>query len=86
MLYTQGKYVISTFDYSFFGFFTGGFKDFTLVERLGEGKLLAAVIREVADDMGLDLVVFNMESIHSKHVDNNLWAKFVPCHVLLFLF
>jgi hypothetical protein len=56
------------------------------VERLGEGKRLIAMIREVVDDMGLDLVVFSMGSIHSKHVDNNLWAKFVPCHVVLFPF
>ncbi|CAK9275353.1 unnamed protein product [Sphagnum jensenii] len=61
----------------------GGFKDFTLVERLGEGKRPAAVIGEVADDMGLDLVVLSMESIHSKHVDSNLLAEFVPCPVLL---
>jgi hypothetical protein len=61
----------------------GGFKEFRLVERLGEGKRPAAVIGEVADDMGLDLVVLSMESIHSKHIDSNLLAEFVPCPVLL---
>jgi len=70
----------------FFAFFVGGFKDFTLVEKLGEGKHLLAMIGEVVDDTGLDFVVFSMESIHSKNVDNNLWAKFVSCHVLLFPF
>jgi hypothetical protein len=83
MLYTQGRYVVSASDQSFLPFFAGGFKDFTLVERLGEGKRPAAVIGEVADDMGLDLVVLSMESIHSKHVDSNLLAEFVPCPVLL---
>jgi hypothetical protein len=61
----------------------GGFKEFRLVERLGEGKRPAAVIGEVADDMGLDLVVLSMESIHLKHIDSNLLAEFVPCPVLL---
>jgi hypothetical protein len=56
------------------------------VERLGKGKCSTSVIREVADDMGLDRVVFNMEPIHSKHVDNNLQVEFVPCHVFYSLF
>eukprot|EP00897_Mesotaenium_endlicherianum_P000733 jgi/Mesen1/10660/ME000009S10452 len=61
----------------------GGFQEFNLMEKLGEGKKPAAVIGEVADDMGQDLVVFSMEAIHTKHVDANLLVEFVPCPVLL---
>ncbi|KAJ3692820.1 hypothetical protein LUZ60_011915 [Juncus effusus] len=61
----------------------GGFKEFGLMERLGEGKMPTAIIAEVADELNLDLVVLSMESIHSKHVDGNLLAEFVPCPVLL---
>lgn len=61
----------------------GGYQDFGLMERLGEGKRPAAVVGEVADDLSLDLVIMSMESIHSKHMDGNLLAEFVPCQVLL---
>ena len=61
----------------------GGFEEFKLMERVGEGERPAVVIGEVADDMNLDLVVLSMESIHSKHIDSNLLAEFVPCPVLL---
>jgi hypothetical protein len=61
----------------------GGFEEFGLMERLGEGKKPTAVIGEVADDLNLDLVVLSMESIHSKLVDGNLLAEFIPCPVLL---
>uniref|UniRef100_A0A1D1XY92 Universal stress protein Sll1654 n=1 Tax=Anthurium amnicola TaxID=1678845 RepID=A0A1D1XY92_9ARAE len=61
----------------------GGFQEFRLMERLGEGKRPTAVIGEVADDLNLDLVVLSMEAIHSKHVDGNLLAEFIPCPVLL---
>ncbi|GMP32069.1 hypothetical protein ACSBR1_025269 [Camellia fascicularis] len=61
----------------------GGFQEFKLLERLGEGKKPTAIIGEVADDLNLDLVVMSMEAIHSKHVDANLLAEFIPCPVLL---
>ncbi|XP_077246662.1 cell wall integrity/stress response component [Tasmannia lanceolata] len=61
----------------------GGFQEFKLMERLGEGKKPTAIIGEVADDLNLDLVVLSMEAIHSKHVDGNLLAEFIPCPVLL---
>ncbi|XP_010941340.3 uncharacterized protein, partial [Elaeis guineensis] len=61
----------------------GGFKEFELMEQLGEGKMPTAIIGEVADDLNLDLVVLSMEAIHSKHVDGNLLAEFIPCPVLL---
>ncbi|PKA46159.1 hypothetical protein AXF42_Ash015451 [Apostasia shenzhenica] len=61
----------------------GGFTEFRLLERLGEGKKPTAVIGEVADDLNLDLVILSMEAIHSKHVDGNLLAEFIPCPVLL---
>ncbi|XP_011624312.1 uncharacterized protein LOC18436628 isoform X2 [Amborella trichopoda] len=61
----------------------GGFQEFGLMERMGEGKKPTAIIGEVADDLNLDLVVMSMEAIHSKHVDGNLLAEFIPCPVLL---
>ncbi|CAN6485146.1 unnamed protein product [Victoria cruziana] len=61
----------------------GGFQEFGLLERLGEGKKPTAIIGEVADDLNLDLVVLSMEAIHSKHVDGNLLAEFIPCPVML---
>lgn len=61
----------------------GGFEEFKLLERLGEGNKSTAIIGEVADDLNLDLVVISMEAIHSKHVDANLLAEFIPCPVVL---
>uniref|UniRef100_A0A7N2M1F3 Uncharacterized protein n=1 Tax=Quercus lobata TaxID=97700 RepID=A0A7N2M1F3_QUELO len=61
----------------------GGFEEFKLLERLGEGNKSTAIIGEVADDLNLDLVVISMEAIHSKHVDANLLAEFIPCPVIL---
>ncbi|KAK4844792.1 hypothetical protein QYF36_024518 [Acer negundo] len=61
----------------------GGFQEFRLLEKLGEGNKPTAIIGEVADDLNLDLVVISMEAIHSKHVDANLLAEFIPCPVLL---
>ncbi|XP_059642725.1 uncharacterized protein LOC132284624 [Cornus florida] len=61
----------------------GGFQEYKLLERLGEENKPTAIIGEVADDLNLDLVVISMEAIHSKHVDANLLAEFIPCPVLL---
>ncbi|XP_074294477.1 uncharacterized protein LOC141622326 [Silene latifolia] len=61
----------------------GGFQEFRLLEKLGEGSKPTAIIGEVADDLNLDLVVLSMEAIHSKHIDANLLAEFIPCPVLL---
>ncbi|GFQ01895.1 hypothetical protein PHJA_002333400 [Phtheirospermum japonicum] len=61
----------------------GGFQEFKLLERLGEGNKPTAIIGEVADEMNMDLVVLSMEAVHSKHVDANLLAEFIPCPVLL---
>ncbi|KAH7851455.1 hypothetical protein Vadar_011841 [Vaccinium darrowii] len=55
----------------------GGLQGFKLLERLGEGKKLTAIIREIADDISLDLVVMSLEAIHSKLVDANLLAEFI---------
>ncbi|CAN6851514.1 unnamed protein product [Brassica oleracea var. botrytis] len=60
-----------------------GFEEFKLLERLGEGKKATAVIGEVADELGTELVVMSMEAIHSKFIDANLLAEFIPCPVLL---
>ncbi|KAF2312447.1 hypothetical protein GH714_034703 [Hevea brasiliensis] len=62
----------------------GGFQEFKLLERLGEGNKPTAIIGEVADDLNLDLVIISMEAIHSKHVDANLLAEFIPCPSLTF--
>ncbi|CAH2043024.1 unnamed protein product [Thlaspi arvense] len=61
----------------------GGFSEFKLLERLGEGKKATAVIGEVADELKMELVVMSMEAIHSKFIDANLLAEFIPCPVLL---
>ncbi|XWS29159.1 hypothetical protein CRYUN_Cryun24cG0004700 [Craigia yunnanensis] len=61
----------------------GRFQEFTLLERLGEGSKPTAIIGEIADDLKLDLVVMSMEAIHSKLVDANLLAEFIPCPALL---
>ncbi|XP_051115409.1 uncharacterized protein LOC127240653 [Andrographis paniculata] len=61
----------------------GGFQEFKLLERLGEGNKPTAIIGEVADDMNMDLVIMSMEAIHSKKVDANLLAEFIPCPVIL---
>ncbi|XP_022943871.1 uncharacterized protein LOC111448467 isoform X1 [Cucurbita moschata] len=61
----------------------GGFQEYKLLERLGDGSKPTAIIGEVADDLNLDLVVLSMEAVHSKHVDANLLAEFIPCPVML---
>ncbi|EOA14028.1 hypothetical protein CARUB_v10027160mg [Capsella rubella] len=61
----------------------GGFEEFKLLERLGEGKKATAIIGEVADELKMELVVMSMEAIHSKYIDANLLAEFIPCSVLL---
>lgn len=61
----------------------GGFQEFKILERLGEGNKPTAIIGEIADDLNMDLVIISMEAIHSKHVDANLLAEFSPCPVLL---
>ncbi|KAG7539562.1 hypothetical protein ISN44_As13g031900 [Arabidopsis suecica] len=61
----------------------GGFEEFKLLKRLGEGKKATAIIGEVADELSMELVVMSMEAIHSKYIDANLLAEFIPCPVLL---
>lgn len=50
---------------------------------MGKGKMPAAVVGEVADDLEMDLVVLPMEAVHHKHIDCNLLAEFTPCPVML---
>ncbi|XP_075481742.1 uncharacterized protein LOC142522323 [Primulina tabacum] len=61
----------------------GGYQEFKLLERLGDGNKPTAILGEVADEMNMDLVVMSMEAIHSKHIDANLLVEFIPCPVLL---
>ena len=76
-------YLIYLFIYSALKKLVGGFKDYSLLERLGEGSKLTAIIGDVADELNLDLVVISMEAIHTKHIDANLLAEFIPCPVIL---
>lgn len=61
----------------------GGLKDYKLLERLDDGSKPTAIIGDVADELNLDLVVISMEAIHTKHIDANLLAEFIPCPVML---
>ncbi|XP_058736364.1 uncharacterized protein LOC131608813 [Vicia villosa] len=61
----------------------GGLKDYKMLERLGDGSKPTAIIGDVADELNLDLVVISMEAIHTKHIDANLLAEFIPCPVML---
>lgn len=64
----------------------GGFVEFKLMERIGEGKWFVVVIGEVVDDMNMDLVVLSMDVVYVKYIDSNLLVEFVLCFVfLLFL-
>lgn len=48
--------------------------------NVGQGSV---AVGDVADQLDADLVVLPSEAVHSKHVDANLLAEFVPCPVLL---
>ncbi|GAB4819110.1 hypothetical protein N2152v2_006156 [Parachlorella kessleri] len=47
---------------------------------VGKGSV---AVGDVADQVEADLLVLSTDAIHSKHVDANLLAEFVPCPVLL---
>lgn len=40
-------------------------------------------VGDVADEANADLLVVSSEAVHSKKVDANLLAEFVPCPLLL---
>lgn len=43
----------------------------------------SAMVGDVADELDADLLVMSSEAVHSKAVDANLLAEFVPCPMLL---
>eukprot|EP00879_Flechtneria_rotunda_P000616 GHRR01000728.1.p1 GENE.GHRR01000728.1~~GHRR01000728.1.p1 ORF type:complete len:176 (+),score=43.33 GHRR01000728.1:231-758(+) len=43
----------------------------------------SVLVGDVADEIAADLVVVSSEAVHTKQVDANLLAEFVPCPVLL---
>ncbi|GMH39300.1 hypothetical protein BSKO_07198 [Bryopsis sp. KO-2023] len=59
-----------------------GCESFHLLSRDLDTKC-SAVVGDVADEIGADLVVMSSDTIHNKTVDANLLAEFVPCPVLL---
>lgn len=57
--------------------------EFKLVSASEEDSNSSAIVGDVADEVGADLVILSSEAVHAKHVDANLLAEFVPCPVLL---
>ncbi|WIA28455.1 hypothetical protein OEZ86_010999 [Tetradesmus obliquus] len=51
-----------------------------LEKAQGSGSVL---VGDVADEISADLVLISSEAVHTKQVDANLLAEFVPCPVLL---
>eukprot|EP00882_Tetradesmus_deserticola_P001561 GHRQ01001685.1.p1 GENE.GHRQ01001685.1~~GHRQ01001685.1.p1 ORF type:complete len:213 (+),score=63.55 GHRQ01001685.1:89-640(+) len=43
----------------------------------------SVLVGDVADEIAADLVLISSEAVHTKQVDANLLAEFVPCPVLL---
>jgi Set1/Ash2 histone methyltransferase complex subunit ASH2 len=43
----------------------------------------SVLVGDVADEIEADLVLVSSEAVHTKQVDANLLAEFVPCPVLL---
>lgn len=43
----------------------------------------SVLVGDVADEISADLLVISSEAVHTKQVDANLLAEFVPCPVLL---
>lgn len=59
-----------------------GLTNFEFVEKAVESKS-SVLVGDVADEISADLVVLSSEAVHSKQVDANLLAEFVPCPLLL---
>lgn len=58
--------------------------EFDFLERpMGEKGAASALVGEVADDVGADLVVLSSQGVHERHIDANLLAEFVSVPVLL---
>jgi hypothetical protein len=57
---------------------------FDFLERgVGEKGAASALVGDVADEVGSDLLVLSSAGVHSKHLDANLLAEFVSCPILI---
>jgi len=57
---------------------------FDMLERpVAEAGAASALVGDVADEVGADLLVLSSAGVHDGHVDANLLAEFVSCPVLL---
>lgn len=57
---------------------------FDMLERpIAEKGAASALVGDVADEVGADLLVMSSSGVHDRHVDANLLAEFVSCPVLL---
>jgi hypothetical protein len=58
-----------------------GCADAEILEKTMESG--SVLVGDVADEIEADLVLVSSEAVHTKQVDANLLAEFVPCPVLL---
>lgn len=58
-----------------------GYDDAEILEKSMESG--SVLVGDVADEIAADLVLISSEAVHTKQVDANLLAEFVPCPVLL---
>jgi hypothetical protein len=54
-----------------------------LERSIAEKGAASALVGDVADEVGADLLVMSSSGVHDRHVDANLLAEFVSCPVLL---
>ena len=59
-----------------------GCSAFEVVDQVGAPSSSAA-IGDVADDLEATILIMSTEAIHTKLVDSNLLAEFVPCPILM---
>jgi len=59
-----------------------GCNNFEVLDQVAPASSSAA-IGDVADEVKATLLVLSTEAVHSKLVDSNLLAEFVPCPMLL---
>lgn len=59
-----------------------GCPDYEVVEKVVESAT-SVLIGDVADELDADLMVVSADAVHSKQVDANLLAEFVPCPILI---
>ncbi len=57
--------------------------EFDVIERAPDSTPCSALVGDLADELGADLVLLSSEAVHNKRVDANLLAEFVSCPLLL---